>query len=478
MKRYLIVVGWCLCALLTAQTSIGFSSNDPKPLKDYRLPEWGYSQGKIGFSYAAIGNDRKSSNGKDNYSRTDLRLLPSYTLFRESERMALSFTAHGDGRFSDYKSTYENVYNRSTSKGPQYDIDITGFGSWKFYEASGTHWGANSELSYDRNWREYKSQLHDLFNNPPNEYKSSNKSTQQRLNGNVAFLWGFGRIRNVTPVIRALRLSERMHAVNKDMSQESIDKAAEQFTRYSAYTAKYDRPDKYFWESLGDPLNGLSAFESRYVNEVFNEAIGNRSEGYEIDFGLRGNSWNFRSKYEDQGTYSGDTAKFHEKVYFTGPQVSGAYYSNYSLSGQVGVDAKINYDWALNKKDNPLKNVFYLDITLSHLYNITDRILVTSSFRYQNTQAETSSEALVTNKKFKSSAFDLSSSVYFFIENRISLSGNANWRRITNKPESSLGDYSPLGIDTRNSIFGYEIKKRTNWYLSASLNYYFDRSLR
>ncbi len=84
----------------------------------------------------------------------------------------------------------------------------------------------------------------------------SDEDSYTRSSGDIHFQAvrvgiGMGRVRIVTPVIRALRVRERLHAVPQTrLSDEQVQTAARQLARRPGYESVYDRPDKFFWRDF------------------------------------------------------------------------------------------------------------------------------------------------------------------------------------------------------------------------------------
>ncbi|PSQ95578.1 MAG: hypothetical protein BRD55_10095 [Bacteroidetes bacterium SW_9_63_38] len=101
---------------------------------------------------------------------------------------------------------------------------------------------------------------------------------------------GIGRVRVVTPVVRALRIRGRLRAVGADasMTDADVQAAARQLARRPGYEAVYDRPDKCFWRDLFSKIraaDGPAPFEAFYVADVLREPVGVRREGAELRLG-------------------------------------------------------------------------------------------------------------------------------------------------------------------------------------------------
>ncbi|MDX1637139.1 MAG: hypothetical protein R3281_04155 [Balneolaceae bacterium] len=97
--------------------------------------------------------------------------------------------------------------------------------------------GGNAQLEYFRNHtRETANDL--IFDEQTMIYREIAVSPQIGI--------GYGRVRNVTPVIRAVRLDERLSVIEPGtrLNRENLLNAAEHFIKYPGYLARYDWPKK------------------------------------------------------------------------------------------------------------------------------------------------------------------------------------------------------------------------------------------
>lgn len=480
----LCIAGLILVSLLTmsteAQTSIGLPSNEPKPLKDFRLPDWGYSSANIRLYITGSGNSDKSEARK-NYSMGQYYLLrPTYNFFKESESRSLSFSAYLTKSYSFYNSRQTNYEYDDLSK------QKNSSDSWQLYLKNETHnyyekyyVRVTPDFNYYRNHRKYKFSFDDLNSGPPSIYSSKRKTYDRFYDAKFSLAFGQGRIRNVTPVIRALRLNERFKALGKniELNQSEIEEAAAEFTRYPGYLATYDRPEKFFWKSFSEKLSGLTPFETHYLHDIFDEVVGERFEGSELDLGARITRMDILQETEMES----DNEKSKLKATFAGPEISAQLYNNYSLKGQIGFTGKGNWDFRMNKKEyNPIKNAMQFQLSAEHLYVISDQTLwkVSPSYSWVTVKSDNP----FGDDKYTSSLITLTSSVIYFVENRFNIEGSVNWSYLKNKPSSDLEGYLPADasyyLGQASSIFDLvEQKSSRQWQFRITINYYLTRQM-
>ncbi|MBX7150944.1 hypothetical protein K1X84_04850 [bacterium] len=457
--------------LASAQTSVGLSTNDPKPLKDYRLPEWGYTDWQIAFGTSGYKLDQNQRNEKNESSELSLTLTPRIFIFKESEKHFTSI----DGFLTKWNSF---SLSKNIEKGYRNEKIESNINQWMIHLISERRTYNSSKyvrVSPEFNFLYHRDIDKYTFNyfSPPSVSKNKFNSLNRYYDINVTLGMGVGRVRNVTPVIRALRLNERLKTVNKDaeFGQFQIDQAAVEFSKYHGYQSIYDYPDKYFWNSLSAHLPELTPFESHYLNDIFKEITGERLEGSEIDAGLRITKIDGLTKFKSDF----DNDKFKIKSGFLGPQLHARLYHNYSLKGQIGFTGQANWDFRINeKKYNPIENILQFQLSADHLYVVTNQIL----FRIKPSYSRVILKYEFDDDKYTSSLLSLNSSINFFIEDRFSINGSADWSYLKNKPHSELtGSLPPYSSYYSPMFIGFPIvvKSRSQWFFDITIHYHFGK---
>ncbi|MCK6542321.1 hypothetical protein L6Q79_06530 [bacterium] len=481
------VIFLCLVALLmqdqlSAQTSVGFSDNNPKPIKDYRLPDWGYSRGWIN---ASLSRNNSSSDYSDEEYKNDNSsywLNSNYILMRESEKQDLNFSA------SAFYSKRTNETSRNNDLGHS-DRDYNDIVAHVMLRGNSSHYAGYyhatilPHIAYTKSESVYK--VTDIGYMFPDTAIMRSKEKSNAIDLSLATLFGIGRIRNVTPVIRAMRVHERLNAVGKGESwnEETTQRVAAEFARLYGYQNVYDRHQKEFWNSLDEALPDLTPFEAHYMNDVFQEAIGNRLEGYVIDVGPRIIRYQSRDKRNSSNYYLDDEDVKFRSTYL-GMMLNGQFYHNYSINGQIDFSATGSLDFrSSSKKYNPVSDLKQMQLAVNHLYSIADRLLWTVSGTYDNAHIKIGDED--THETFKSKKYKISTNLTYFIENRLSISGDAAWLKKKNSPASDLNGYYDMGameairfVNSGNLFDPYNgVKSSKQWYYGISLTYHFNRTL-
>jgi hypothetical protein len=261
----------------------------------------------------------------------------------------------------------------------------------------------------------------------------------------------------VTPVIRALRVRERLRTVapGSSVSDTQVQAAARQLARRPGYQAVYDRPDKYFWLDFFEQMNltGRSAFETFYAADVLREPVGLRREGAEFVAGSFGTyDRDLRRKERDDQLV--DRSFFEAGT--VGGFARGRWYRNVTLRHQLGVDAEATYRHFVDSQ-GPLDHEIGLDAEGQWLWVLADRLRLDTRLR---ADVRFQSDPRGGETFRPSHQYLLSSDLVLFIENSLSLSAGANVQYRYDAIRSG-GD--------RMSAFETGLQFRVNYILSRAL---------
>ncbi len=355
MKKILITA---LIMMITSYVycwqSVGFKINDHDLIKDYQLPAWGYSIFDIDLS----GNssyDRRDTDYKRVTESIAIRLKPGFLRSFDSEIVdyKLRTNASSDIRYSDS----ENEESQSETIQRYYYNYILFDGYCNYYVANNLFLNFSVDSRFTYNERNFSVDSQDYID--------------RGIFAGSFLGMGFGKIRDVSPVFRALRLRERVEALNKGLtlSENQLEILSDKFALYTQYVNVYDRYEKYFWKEispiLGSEFDALNLSENLYLTEVMKEYI-RRYQGHEILLGI-----DFCQDYEIEN--DGDkTKEFH-----LGPSIRYQCYNNINLKYQIGINSKISYLKYLGDYSEETK--FRLNLSNSHYFDITDRLRWNSS---------------------------------------------------------------------------------------------------
>ncbi len=466
-----------------AQESIGFTdSTDFEYLIDYRLPDWGYGLFSLnsfstGFNGSKSDRDLTRNNFLDLPEQNKIErknfnagfnIMPQYELFRENEErtyliqtnviVGSSFGKNEQGELQDQNGVIVTSDQFSNNRQFRFDHDFTSTGS--FYLNDNVFF--NPSLTYRMSYRTSfsEAQNDDITTNEVQQF-----SRNLRIVPGIGI--GFGRIRNITPILRSLRLNERYKALgNAPLNSQEITNASEQFTRYNAYPRNWDRPLKYFWEDMNSGLNGkldeLSSFDAFFLNDIFNENLGSRFEGYSISISI---NYDLRSNLNRNDNQVSDILVRNSDIdrdVIAG--VSGIWYKNLNLNHQLSVRSNWNLRLPVSK-ENPERWRLDSFNEFSWLWILADRFLLENSIfsSYRSLDRKN-----LDTFQFYDIDTSLRSDLTFFVENKFSVSGGIYLRQNYR--------FSKSQIQTGSTYQRYD-SSSWNWGVTVSLRYYFNRNL-
>jgi len=284
MKKILLFIFIsCLTNPLIAQTSIGFKNpKDIEPLMSYRLPTWGYSTILISADGRLNSQEAKSIyNSPWSRFSSNLSFSPKMYAYSESERNIKLYNIYSISELY-YGANKSNPSSQGDRESKDIGLSLYLDGSWNYYFSENTFFlmSGNSSVRYREMINE------DLYNHEEN--KRIDRSYE--LNAQIGFGWG--RVRNVAPLIRALRFQERYGTVKNitPFNESQLHFIAHHIAKHSGYIGVHDRSDKYFWSDLFEGIgfeSQLTPFEIYYLADIFKESIGARFQGWDFSTGLK-----------------------------------------------------------------------------------------------------------------------------------------------------------------------------------------------
>lgn len=420
-----------------AQNSIGFKS--PKNIQsilDYRLPSWGHSTLKLDFMSSGSGN----LSNQNNSSRFYARVGPAYNRYYESEKNIWLLN-------TDLGLDY-NYENNPSSKSSSKDIDYRFFidSSWNHYYRQQSYFSLGGRLSGSYSNYEFQSAENNLT-----------ERSSKYLSGKINFGFGFGRIRDITPLIQALRFNERLHSLGRNMKleNEDIHFIAREFAKQGGYSRVYDRRNKYFWKTIYDRIDTISEeispFELHYLAESLVEFTGNRFNGQDIVFEFDYSDF-YRKPEINNGQFFRKSLLGISSIY--------RFYKNLSLTNQIGFKASIHYNFFSLGQQSKRHSDGYLQFMANHLWVVSDRLLLQSQLSsfisLKKLKKRYFGQIYHTSKKY----YNMRVQFQYFIENTLALHSR---------------------IDISRNITDQEVfpnsSSNTSWNYSIGLIYYIHRNL-
>nr|MEE4269296.1 hypothetical protein [Candidatus Krumholzibacteria bacterium] len=420
-----------------AQTSIGFEDpGDLGPLLDYRLPTWSYRTWDADFSLNGGGYDARIAGEKSIYNNFNTGLGSEFMHYRQSEICTRTLRAQVDGDYArSHSGQSDNESSRHTLTGRyNFALDAKRYlGTRPF----GVIVGLDQGLSYDEQIASSR-------------YESNTEETERYSRRNshgfkVGAVWG--RARNVVPLIRAQRLSERLAAMGyRRLTAAETQQVAEVFAAEFGYRRVFDRYSRHFWEDVLEPLLGekLDPYEIFYLADVLNEDVGTRDQGTEVTATWQYSGTNqFRTSATEE-----DHRRNRDAV------LIARWFRNLSLNHQVTASCGARYSfYNANYQGEEYAS---LQAALSHLWNVADRHIWTNSLSYDG-DSRIHGEA-------REKVVRLSSSWTMSIEDQLSL-------------RTDLGTtYSWYRTQSDDPVPADNIRTGWNWYFGVGVVYHLDRS--
>ena len=431
------VLAVCLvlaAASAQAQTSVGFQNpDDLDALLSYRLPNWGYRiwDGTFQLDGAGMSQSNRSQN------TNNMDIASNFKLFRESEARTWSLMARASGVLERTRVGRDDEVERESS-----DTFLGQLaGNWKAYTGS-------SDWFVGLNGIATASYLDNVISERDAFDSTETSNFRRQYSTGAAASWGYGRLRDVTPLVRAQRLSERLLALGRaPLSSADVVAVAEVLAQESGYRTVFDRGDRRFWRDVFEPLvlddgDHFSPYEIHYLEEVINESVGSRSEGW---FMAVQAAW-----AETRNGRSSSWTINREQ----GIGLIGRWSHNLSLERQVVFFGEVGQMSTDAGGDEGMILQAYLQC--EYLETLTDRNRFSASLRGDAGYMDRQDSGMI-NRVFNAR---------FMVEDNLYVEDNV-----------ALRPYATVAWQTMSgSSFGYETPL-VYWEYGVSLHYYFDHLL-
>jgi len=355
-----------LCLLPTtvqAQTSVGFSdAEDNSNLLDYRLPDWSYRVWDASIDLHGQGSESQNMEHLPVGNTINFSLATTYTHSWEGENRDLYLLAEGDGAWERSHREQEDREERRRRGSGRLNLEAT----WKQYMGNGPF---SVLMEGDTYYRYSESNLQTRHGDDPHESGDILRSTDNQLAAGV----GYGRIRNVGPLLRAQRLSDRLQALDRSgLNPQQIQELARVLATQYGYRQVFDRSDKALWSDLLGPVldasNPLTPYEVMYLTEVLNENLGHRYQGFTVQLSY---AWSEQYRKSDGGNrYTSRRV----------PRLTIGWSHNPSLTQQLRGRCSVEHSWVQYRGEDEDDGA--LDIYLEHLWNLADRYSWTNRLLY------------------------------------------------------------------------------------------------
>ncbi|RJP67416.1 MAG: hypothetical protein C4539_10195 [Ignavibacteriales bacterium] len=423
MKLSFLLFTLLLALSLNLQAqNYGLGNTDPSVFSKYKLPETNLKSifFNTQLNYRTQKGDYNNvtsystSSGSSIYKRFTSSLSPTIYMLMENDDRVLNLSTNISGGYSNYynKSHSTSIipnnnpfFNYNYSKQVTFDLNMDVIGNYRNYFTSGDLFYS---VGTDLNARITDTKIDDR------QGKTFNGTKTQDYYFTMGIGWG--RLRNVTPVVSAIRFQERLKQINllnNDLNTNTIESLAEQFSRQSYYSRVYNRDAKYFWQDIektlyenGVSLSGLNMYGSNYLMESLNEIRFSRYEG--IIGGV-----NLQLNYENN--FNSEFSRISEQ--FFGLANAFAEYSH-----QMNLNSQLRSRLSLSggpsiTKNSEVKQKYLLEAFVGYYYELTDRIVTSAT---DNLSLSFKNHA----RQDKSLSNTINLNVNYFIEDHLSLTAS------------------------------------------------------
>ncbi|MEX2601432.1 MAG: hypothetical protein WD355_07280 [Balneolaceae bacterium] len=410
-KHLLLLLIITLSSSITvAQNSTGFSEPENiQSLLDYRLPAWGYSNLYLDFSLNGTRQRSNRENASSINNQYEGEISPLYTRYHESEERISTFILNP---MINLVRQDREFFSDQEESGHTLELDT----NWNLRE----QWYREDSNLFFNGHSTGEFVQTDLREETVSQGTTEVdlRELQRSFNTTLSVGIGYGRIRNVNPMIRSLRLNERLQSLQTGQSLGSGDlhQAASHFTRFHGYQQSFDRPQKHFWGDL-DPLlttdlGTLEPFDLLYLTDVTSETIGQRNQGWEVKMAA-GIHYSVFYNQESDRVSGLKESQLTQNTFFL-PSLSGAWSKNITLKHQLAFQSSVSINIPLH--DSSLQTVVHYRARGSWLYTLTDRVLLNAGATYERFGMTSPRSMMLFN-----------SQINYFIEDRFVLFSGLNY---------------------------------------------------
>jgi hypothetical protein len=418
---------------ITAQ-NYGLGNTDPSVFTKYRIPETILNLASINTNFT-FNSSKNSQSYADSYGSSDFysdynsdltySLSPKYSYLNERDDQIFSFNANFNGSYNwKNEKLSSDVYDYD-NKTITFDLGVSSSYS-KYLNPDELFFSVSSNMVFN---------IKDRYMDHQVNHFNTFYDGEKLQNYNLFLGFGFGKIRNVTPVVSAIRMQERLkqlNLLNNDLSEDIINDLAMQFSKSGYYDSIYNRAEKYFWQDIenvlakdGISLKGLNQFGSSFLHDVTKEIRFLRSEGLAAGVNMQLNYFNHFI------SVTSDANKIYEQF-----NIMGNAYLNFShqlsLNSQIGGNISLSGGPNIIKRSDYKQN-YSVGLNLGYDYELTDRFVLscknTLSLLFVNQKNPETQLKILNN--------NLSLSLDYFIEDMVSLNATYSLQYSEEKYQSN-----------------------------------------
>ena len=444
--RLIVVIQFFLLSL-SAQ-NYGLGNTDPSVFSKYQIPETKLRLLSL-FSDFYFGSENMeniylffpATTQKEYNSSLSFSFNPYYNFLNEDDESKFSFIASLAGNINNDVQEKNDVIVREVDR---YAINLRlSSNYYNYFSNNNSFYSLNSEINF---------QMIDSREDNKDLDREKYYEGQKLQNYRFGIGLGWGKIRDVTSVVSAIRLQERMkhlNILNSDLSEATIYNLAEHFSKYLYYNQVHERYDKYFWGDLesilskdGISLEGINQYAGSYLREVQGELRFLRKEGFETGINI---NFDYSNNYNSEWDV---THKIHEQFEILA-NVYAAFSHQLNLYSQVSASLSLSGGPSVIENSS-VKQRYTISAKGGYGYELTDRLVL-------SVLNELLIEFENMNKQRKYLNNDLNLSLNYFMEDNLAMNLSYVWRYW----ETKIPEYQEYS--SGNNI------------IRLGLSYYFDR---
>lgn len=419
-------------AALLEQDVVGYT--DPSAdgsIFEYRLPTWGYWSNQVEGSFGGEGRRISADADESDGDQLEFELGGRSAFRHESDDQTVRLQFRLDSSHARVTSETRNGTNPSEKRVRRdYHAEAAVITRWDRYFAPQVAWILGGEAQTD-----YRESMLEVPGSTDTEVR---RAAQLAIEAGVAV----GRVRDVTPVLRAERVAERFVALGRPRpSRAQVLALADQIARREGYVVVYERHEKFFWPAVLAELaveSGFTPFEILYLIEVLEEPLAVRSQGQVIELTVERS----RRTSDTSTDYTGTTLR------------AAAHWShNLTLTHQLSAAATVSHvefdtSVELGPERSTIDEVW--GVSVAHLWEIADRLVVRTELEFEHL-----TEELVDTRETDGDRFSLELTADYFVEDHLSLRPFVFWR--STRDERTIAGDPSTNWDSDSWSFGLSI---------------------
>ena len=395
--------------------SYGLDNTDPIVFTKFRVPDTDLKSLWLNSGLNFYSNKQAYYLSSNYNSDFNYYLMPRFYLLQESDERLMNFNASLAGEYSHtYSESFSqgDLYTSTNSQNTYNESLLLDFTLNNYLKAGDIFYSIGSTINVSM----MDSKREQGYGVTTSSYYGS-----KLQNYIISLGAGIGKLRNVTPVVSAVRFQERLkqlNLLNTNLSESTIENLAQQFYRQDYYNLVHDRPDKFFWQSIektladdGISLSGLNMYADSYLKETVNEVRFIRQEGMIAGVEAQFNYGNYYNSSAPNKIVS-------EEFY-----AMGSAYIFYSH--QMDLNSQINFSISTSGGPNVINNPvirqqYSLQASARYSYELTDRLVTTISDSYELNFWNAANQQRGWQNQVNINAT-------YFIEDYLSVNGSYNW---------------------------------------------------